>query len=312
MRRFNWKPLLGVVVAVAVLHALPQRGAAADFNVDVLPSISPSPFPLVSPSFAGYASNAIYALENGLSSYGTPGTPSYYTVLPMSGPNYTTTTAAIIATDFNSWNGQANPGGAFANEFGNFLNFGVRVTPTTLGTTSPTFTLASVAFTVTDTNLNPNHALGGPANPYTGTLGPSFGTDSFGTITYGSDNGGTSADITSGPDQPISALWYTGVTTAYQALSSDPGATNQDKINNLLTQLIADANTYGSPFTVTATYTVLDSNGDTSTGSATVLVTPAGPFTVVPEPASLLLWGIGAGLAGVLWRRRRERAARGP
>ncbi len=220
MRCFNRNPFLGALLALAVCHALPQRGTADTFTVTVLPSISPNPFG--SPSFAGYANNAITALVNGQTSAGTPGTPTYYSVLPMSGSNYTTTTASIIATDFNSWNGQANPGGAFANELGNFLNFGVVVTRNN-ATVPPTdtFTLAGVSINITDTNGNANDNLG-----YSDDLsGTNFGTDSIGTIKYGWDGtGGLSPNITSGDDTtPTNALWYTGFATSYQVLSSVRG-----------------------------------------------------------------------------------------
>jgi hypothetical protein len=292
MSRLNCKLLLGIVAGLA-LTAWPQRAAADTFSVDVFPAVSPNPFG--SPSFSGWANNAIFALENGLSSNGNPNSPTFYT------QTNAVTTADVIATGFPSWHGHANPGQvfgpAYANELGNFLTFGAVVRSNHDGPLD-TFTLQNVSITITD----PHGNLG-----YTDNLaGTSFGVSPT-SIKVGSTDG-TAQDINSGGDTtPTMALWYTGFGTAYAVDSSDPGATDQDKINNLLLQLLAE----GGPFTITAQYTVVDSNGDTSTGSASVTVTPAVPIAgVVPEPASLLLWGgaILSAAAAVRRRRRRETA----
>jgi hypothetical protein len=66
-----------------------------------------------SPSFAAWQWNAIQGLTN----VGNPATdPTAFATVTG------TSVRDIIPTgDFTSWNGQANPSGAFANELGNLL-----------------------------------------------------------------------------------------------------------------------------------------------------------------------------------------------
>ena len=66
-----------------------------------------------SPSWDGYVTNAIAGLQNRCAATGNPNSPTYYqsadTFLPTQ----------LIVTDYNSWNGVVNPGGAFSAESGN-------------------------------------------------------------------------------------------------------------------------------------------------------------------------------------------------
>ena len=57
-----------------------------------------------SPSFAGYESNAIYAIENGLNAYGDSSLPTYYQAAPSVLP-----ISANVVTGFASWQGNASP-----------------------------------------------------------------------------------------------------------------------------------------------------------------------------------------------------------
>jgi len=101
--------------------------ATAGPILSVFPSISPNPW--WSPSWEDYARNAVYALENGLSAYGTPGTPAYYQQITTFLPGQ------VVLTGFPSWQGQAPPPPGFENEYGNMLFFGLHVisdTPFTL------------------------------------------------------------------------------------------------------------------------------------------------------------------------------------
>ncbi|HTS25684.1 MAG TPA: hypothetical protein VMH81_07410 [Bryobacteraceae bacterium] len=97
---------------------------ASALTIIVFPSVAPNAYG--SPSYADYVSNATTALENGLASYGTPGTPSYYQQTPV------LETSDMIVTGFPSWEGQADPGTvfgpAYANELGNRPLFGVVIT----------------------------------------------------------------------------------------------------------------------------------------------------------------------------------------
>ena len=94
--------------------------AYGDITVKVIPLWAPNAYG--SPSWSGYVGNAIYA-QNGLSSYGDPNSPTYYS--DDSDANQP------LVTSFNSWMGYADPGAfgaAFANELGNRMHFGLLVT----------------------------------------------------------------------------------------------------------------------------------------------------------------------------------------
>src|SRR5581483_10438616 len=103
-------------LAVAVLTLVPAF--ADSVTVTVYPSIAPNIYG--SPSWAGYLANAMTSLEAGSGPTGNPATDptAYYTVNQI-------WANANVATDFPSWGGNASPTGAFANELGNRLHFGL-------------------------------------------------------------------------------------------------------------------------------------------------------------------------------------------
>src|SRR5207302_3566 len=87
----------------------------------------------------------------------------------------------------------------------------------------------------------------------------------------------------------IDELIYVGVGNSIEALSSDPGATDQDKIDGVMA-----TSGLGLGYDLTTTYSIQGSQGS---GTA--------HFTPVPEPASMAALGLGA--IGLIRRRRASR-----
>ncbi len=234
-------------------------------TITVTPSLAPNAFG--SPNWAGYVGNAVTALYNGFSTFGSPSSPDYYAA--VTGP---INVKDNIVTGFNSWHGDANPGvdfGApFAGEYGNRLHFGV-----VINGHGTQFAIADLAFDAVS------------SDPLNG-LGFSFSAGSFNySSSYMGVIHGPSGDtfVTSGPNtQLVDELVGRGSGNAYAVYDTDPGATEQDKID----QAAANIGYYS----FTGTYTL-----DGGSGSATV--------NAVPEPMSLTALGLGA-LAFLRKRRR--------
>jgi len=138
-------------------------------------------------SFIDYAENAAFALEHGLSAYGTPGTPGYYAA--STGSIYS---GGMISTPtFNSWLGSDTPGPAYSGEFGNAIFFGLYI-------------YSETAFRLPDVTWS---------NPVWGSAdlsGIGFSRHMVGM------SGATRHDTTTGSAgsddlTPINQLWYSGV-----------------------------------------------------------------------------------------------------
>ena len=245
---------LSLTVCAALF--LSQHSYAGDVAITVTPSLAPNGFG--SPSFDGYVSNALYAIDHGLSSYGDPTKPTYYQVAPS-----TLKASDVIVTGFNSWMGQANPGAVFgpdfANEYGNRLHFGLHV----VGSNGAKFSISQLAFTATSTD---------PGN----TLGFTFGAGSYNYsnayvgIDYGADGvrGGVDDQfITSGLNtQLVNEIIGRGSGNAWDTYAfSDPvGGSLQDKIDHEV------ALHGGDPFKVSGTYTLTMSSGLAVTGTSSI------------------------------------------
>jgi hypothetical protein len=104
--------------------------------------------------------------------------------------------------------------------------------------------------------------------------------------------------VTSGSaTQLVNELIYVGVGNAYEALTTSPGTTDQDKINNAISG-IPDQ-------TVTTTYTI----GNVS-GSASVNIASPEELAAVPEPSTLIPACFGALVMGLAaWRRHQKGVA---
>ena len=257
----SMKPTFRLLVVCAL--AIVPMAAKSAITIDVTPSSAPNGYG--SPNYSGYAANAIYALENGLTSYGDPSSPSYYTQAPavMSVLNN-------IVTGFSSWNGVANPTGAYASELGNRLHFGLDVRGN-----GSLISIDQLSFSMASTDGN--------------TLGYSYSLGSYGYNSqyvgwdYGADGiRGTADDIfiTSGAaSQQVDEIVSRGSGNAWAVYVGNYPGTLQDGINQ------AAADLGSSPIDFTGTYTLGGAQG-----SATVTFEP------VPEPttAGCFLLGLGA------------------
>ena len=275
--------LLGL--AFAGLASANSIGSSIEINVYT--ALAPNAFG--SPSYNEWRDNAIYALEHGLDSYGTPGTPSYYQkaagITPYQYPE---------VTSFNSWMGQADPGTAFGSAFANEL--GERAAfPLYINGNGTQFSIADLSFTATGTD--PGDSMG-----FTFAAGSYNYSNDYVGILSGTDNTvGTGDDIfiTSGLNtQLVDALAGRG--SGNGLWPCGPGdlspcgttAEQQAAINNMMLAL--------SGQTFTGTYQL-----GAATGSGTFTFSSA-----TPEPGTLpLMAGIGL-LAGiVVFKRRRQQQA---
>ncbi len=265
----------GLLSAVVALSVAAQEGRAA-VTLDVYASGAPNLFG--SPSGSGYMSNALHALGNGLSTYGDPNSPTGY-----SQEGSTVTAGDVAATSFKSWRGNVNPTGAFANELGGRIHFGLHA----YGDGTAQFRLQDLSWSLDSSDSgNSLDAVGnfGSANyNSTSRYGVNWGDDrvkgGVDDVVYTSGNGNTLVD----------ELVYVGVGGAWWPGGSDPTPSNpvggaQHAMDQHYSWVAANA-----PIDLSLTYSI-----GSYTGSDSV--------QVVPEPATLGMLGL-AGLA--LGRRRR-------
>lgn len=266
---------LAVICATGVAQATPVSGV----NIKVVPWLAPNAYG--SPSFDAAAANAVQGIYQGLTSYGAPGTPTYFQ------EQSNVTSNEVIVTGFPSWKGHADPGAvygpAFANELGNRMHFGLLAT----GYGGAKFSISQLSFTMASTD--PAHGL-----DYTFSGGYTY-SNQFEGILYGPDGklgGGDDTFITSGSSsQLVDALVGRGSGNSFAAYCSSCTIAQQQAA-------IDAAGAYpGTPFDFTGTYMLNDWSG-----SGTFHISPS----AVPEPSSTALMLIGAaGLFGVGFGRRR-------
>jgi hypothetical protein len=274
------------VVAGGALASLAGAASADSLAIVVAPSLAPNAYG--SPSFAEYQSNALHALENGLTSYGDPAAPTAYQRITGAVP-----VANAIVTGFGSWMGNAGVSGAYVNEYGNRVTFGVDISG------SSKFSISQLSFSAVSSD---------PAN----SLGFSYAAGSYSYsgayvgIDYGANGvkgGGDDIYITRGPgDQLVNEIVGRGSGNSWAVYPADAGATNQEKIDNAADDIWTDA--LSQPFTFTATYSI----GGAS-GSATVVFdntkTPS-DTTVTPLPAAASAGTFLLAMLGLTARRRRR------
>jgi hypothetical protein len=266
---------LFVLVGLVFLSVIAKETRAA-IEIEVYASRAPNAFG--SPSFSTYQSNAIYALQNGLSSSGNPLLPSYYQQLA---DGATIDEHLNTVTGFNSWDGVAGPSGAFASELGNRLTFSLHI----LGN-GEEFSISQLSF-VGDSSPNDilDFSFSGGYSYSAGYQGLNYGTDNI-------KGTGDDVYITSGASSLlVDELFGRGSGNAIAVYDSDFGATRQDKIENVLDSV-------DDPYLFSGTYTI----GDVS-GSAQVIITSVKP---VPEPAAYAIWTM-LGMVCVVstWRKKR-------
>jgi hypothetical protein len=244
-------------------------------TIEVSASFAPNVFG--SPSWADYRDNAIVAIRDGLNGNGGFG-PSQYA-------NIETQTFSVdrnIVTNFSSWNGVAGPSAPFDGEFGNRLHFGLRILRG-----SAQISLSQLHF---DFDGGAYGAL-----DYSGDfVGLDYSANRVG-ILFGGDNafgGGDDTYVTAGSGTTlVDGLAYVGVGNATEALSGDPGATNQEKIDLIALQI--------PDHTVNMTYWLQGAAGG-RLGEGSTYVN----FQAVPEPGTVAALGLGA---IALLRKRRKK-----
>jgi hypothetical protein len=104
---------LQITILAASLAA--AMSASADVSISVYGTMAPNAYG--SPSFSTWAANGIYAMENGLTSYGAAG-PAQFNVTTSPVP-----VAANFVTGFSSWMGQADPASPYSSELGTRASF---------------------------------------------------------------------------------------------------------------------------------------------------------------------------------------------
>lgn len=262
-------------VGISLLLAC-ATSAQAGVILEVVPSSAANASG--SPSWSGYVANAMYALENGLSSWGDRSTnPTGYEAAPAE-----VLPGEIAVTSFKSWRGQVSPTGAFANELGNRMHFGLHA----YGDGTTRFRLEDLTFSLHSSDPDDSLIFEGDF------IGYSYnGTTRFG-VDWGADRakgGGDDTVYTSGNGTTlVDELVYVGVGNAWW-----PGGDLPDRGVGDPAAAMADYNEWidsVAPVDVTCSYDILGYEGNAM-------------VTVVPEPATMALLALG-GLAVTAVRRR--------
>jgi len=256
--------------------------ASASVTITVVASSAPNYYG--SPSWGTYSSNAMYALRNGLANYGGDQsvTPTAYAALGASANVGTNMVSGYDPgyplSDFYSWMGQSSPTGAFANERGNRIHFGMSM----VASVGTQIQLDHIVVSITGSgDLSALNADFNYLGNYSATRqGLLRGFD--GILGTGDDT-----LITSGSaSQLVDAVYVVG---AGSAIWPGSPAEMADFMNTW-------GSTYGS-LNMTGTYKLLDGAGSglvLDSGSTTVAIVPA------PGAAALI------GLAGLVATRRRR------
>lgn len=289
---------LNMVVATLAACLIGSATFADTISIIVTPSSAPNAFG--SPSYAGYVSNAITGIRNGLATNGAAG-PSQYTTI--TGP---IAVANNIVTGFPSWNGVAEPGAPNASELGNRVLFGVDI----IGSSATAlFSIDRLGFSAFSSDLGNSLGFSFAAGSYT------YSNDYVGVL-YGADGIRNTSDdifITSGPaNQFVNEIVGRGSGNAWAAYDSDTGATRQEKINNAADGVWSQAGF--TPISFQGKYTLGGTipgitNTVPITGTGTVLFDrafdPEGAPTPTPLPSAAMAGGVLLGSMGMTRRRKR-------
>lgn len=272
-------------LATLSLSAALLAGLAGAQTISVFGAIAPNAFG--SPSFDGFSSNVITALQTGANMAGDPTQPTYY----QNVQGQTLFAGNNIATGFKSYKGSvAAASGAFANELGNRATFPVKVV------SANSFVLNDFYGQFFSTDKDGANGLSDPQRFY--FTGSSFGANLRG-LSYGADGiKGTGDDImynagNVGSDMTaINELLFRGDGVAFevQDTASFPGNTQQEKINNEIARI--------GGYSLSEEYGFR--NGPSARGTINFSAQP------VPEPASMAALGLGA----LALLKRRKKAAK--
>jgi len=271
----DMKALSAAAIAASFLIA---TGAQATPTITVTPTVAPNAYG--SSYWGQWVANSIYAQENGLTTYGDSGLPSYYHAQDSG------SIANAIVTSNPSWLGQADPGtafgAAFANEYGNRIHFGL-----VIDGNGSQFSISELGFTAVSDDSTDALGFSYGAGSY------DYSTDYVGVLA-GQDGILWTADdiyITSGPStQLVDGLVGRGSGNAFWPDENCAGCSSPAELQ---TTIDAFETSDDLPSTFTGTYTLGDFSG-------------AGIFHfsgAVPEPASWALLIAGFALTGVTLRR---------
>jgi hypothetical protein len=235
-------------------------------NIYVYPSSAPNAYG--SPSWAGYVTNALNALENNLATVGNRSTdPTAYERAPAYVPG-----GEIAVTTFKSWRGLVEPNAPFHNELGNRMHFGLHIVA---ADPNSTFTLQQLTFELHSSDPWDSLIFQGDF------VGWGYSATRKG-IYWGLDGQkGTDDDMvyTSGNgDSPVHEIVYVGVGNAWWPGGDDPTPGNpaggkQKAMDDYFAWLASIG-----PIRVTCTY-ALTGTGASGTAAVTVLP-PAATYTV--------------------------------
>ncbi len=271
------KLVVALVATVAVFVqsacALPQgQGAFPDPVITVVASIAP----LIpgSPSGQGFVNNVVAGLQGGASPVGNPLNPTFWA--PLIG-DQVSIERLISTPDFNSWNGQLNPTGPMSGQWGNMLTFNCRIT------SEVRFTFAEVGVRLYSPGFFDFETTLGEAATYRlQGIGIYWGADgdrntTADNVIYGSGN----------ENVFVNEINILGISQTFQVFE-DPSLSHQDSMKYGKENFMS-----GTPFDITATYSL----GGVS-GSRTL--------TVVPEPSTWALLGLGLIGGSIRWLRKKH------
>jgi hypothetical protein len=256
---------------------------ARDTEVVLYPTIGPVSVPsfgIVSPSFAGFAANTLFALQNGRRDVGGRilFTPTAFNTIggPISNRSGKVKVSVYDtwATKGNSWRGLTPSNGPFAGERGTQFRAAVAITSHT------TFTLADVVLSVTYADLPPGTVISAPLGGLAGQgLFQSFESNRLRGIDWGLDGrpGGGDDKVydSSNPGSfttPINQLLFVGQGEVGFADPSNPASDAQ-----LFADYVASLQQF-APYTFTYTYSL---RGVSSTVTVAVDLT-ARPGLILP------------------------------